>query len=225
MKILLIEDTTELGDAIATRLRADGHELERAENGDIALKHFGEDRYDLIVLDLDLTESNGIYLLKALRRRRIVTPVLVITALTEIEDKVNLLDFGADDCLVKPFDLRELEARIRVLLRRGAGMSASKAEFGNVVMDLAARSVAIEGNEIALSRREFRLFELLISRLGQVVPKERLMDQLFGFEGEASPNALELYVSRIRQKLRDSTLRIETVRCVGYVAKSYDRPA
>jgi two-component system response regulator TctD len=225
MKALLIEEALDLGDAIASRLRAMGHVVVWATSREPALRRFRQDRFDLIVLDLNLPGGDGADVLTDLRRHSSSTPLMVISDRADVDENVNLLDVGADDYLVKPFDLRELDARVRALMRRSAAMPAARAEIGNVVMDLAARSVAVRGNAIALNRREFRLFELLISRLGQVVPKERLMDQLFGFEGDVGPNALELYVSRVRQKLRESTVRIETVRCVGYVARSDDASA
>jgi two-component system, OmpR family, response regulator TctD len=119
----------------------------------------------------------------------------------------------------KPVDLRELEARLRALIRRHGGAFASKGEFGGVVLDTITRTASFGGSAISLTRREFRLLELLTSRLDNVIPKERLMDQLFGYEEDVGPNAVELYVSRIRQKLRETKLRIDTVRTVGYVAK------
>jgi two-component system response regulator TctD len=163
--------------------------------------------------------------LKLLRCLRIRTPVLVITARAEIGDKIDVLDLGADDYLVKPFDLRELEARMRAVVRRHSGTPTSRIEIGNVTMDIAAQSIAVGGERIELTRREFRLLELLVPYAGQVVPRERLMDQLFGYENAVNPNALELYISRIRRRLRHSTLRIETVWGIGYVAKINDAPA
>jgi two-component system response regulator TctD len=160
--------------------------------------------------------------LKLLRCLRIHTPVLVITARSDIGDKIDVLDLGADDYLVKPFDLRELEARMRAVVRRHGGTPTSKIEIGDVTVDIAAQSVAVGGERVELTRREFRLLELLVPYPGQVMPRERLMDQLFGYENAVNPNALELYISRIRRRLRRSTLRIETVWGVGYVAKIHD---
>jgi two-component system response regulator TctD len=165
---------------------------------------------------------DGSDVLKLLRCLRIHTPVLVITARSDIGDKIDVLDLGADDYLVKPFDLRELEARMRAVVRRHSGTPTSKIEIGNLTMDIAAQSIVVGGERIELTRREFRLLELLVPHAGQVVPRERLMDQLFGYENAVNPNALELYISRIRRRLRHSTLRIETVWGVGYVAKIDD---
>jgi two-component system, OmpR family, response regulator TctD len=222
MNTLLIEDTIDLGAAIATRLRSQGHAVEWLTDGEVATRRLQEDRFDLIILDLTLPGASGADVLKRLRCRRVGTPVLVITARADIGDKVDLLDLGADDYLVKPFNLLELEARMRAIMRRQGGSPASRIEIGDVVMDIAKRTVEVAGRRINLTRREFRLLELLVPQLGRVVPKERLMDQLFGYENAVGQNALELYVSRIRHRLLDSTLRIETVRGVGYVARRHE---
>jgi two-component system response regulator TctD len=225
MRALLVEDTADLGAAIAARLRDQGHAVEWLTDGQLASERVQEDAFDLIILDLMLPSMPGSEVLKLLRCLRIRTPVLVITARAEIGDKIDVLDLGADDYLVKPFDLRELEARMRAVVRRHSGTPTSRIEIGNVTMDIAAQSIAVGGERIELTRREFRLLELLVPYAGQVVPRERLMDQLFGYENAVNPNALELYISRIRRRLRHSTLRIETVWGIGYVAKINDAPA
>lgn len=224
MRALLIEDTADLGAAIAARLRDQGHAVEWLTDGDLASQRVQEDPFDLIILDLMLPGMNGADVLKLLRNRRINTPVLVITARGEIGDKIDLLDIGADDYLVKPFDLRELEARMRAVVRRHSGAPTSKIEIGNVTIDMAAQTILADGRTIELNRREFRLLELLALNLGQVVPRERLMDQLFGYENAVNPNALELYISRIRRRLKSSALRIGTVWGIGYVAKIDNAP-
>ncbi len=222
MRALLVEDTVDLGASIAARLRDQGHAVEWLTDGQLASVRIREDAFDLIILDLMLPNMSGSDVLKLLRCSRIHTPVLVITARSEVGDKIDVLDLGADDYLVKPFDLRELEARMRAVVRRHSGTPTSKIEIGNVTLDIAAQSIAVGGERIELTRREFRLLELLVPYPGQVVPRERLMDQLFGYENAVNPNALELYISRIRRRLRQSTLRIETVWGVGYVAKIHD---
>jgi len=226
MRALLIEDTADLGAAIAARLRNQGHAVEWLTDGGLASQRVQEDPFDLIILDLMLPGMNGVDVLKLARSRRINTPVLVITARGDIGDKIDLLDIGADDYLVKPFDLRELEARMRAVVRRHSGTPTSRIEIGNVTVDIAAQSIVVAGHPVELTRREFRLLELLILNLGQVVARERLMDQLFGYENAVNPNALELYVSRIRRRLKSSSLRIETVWGTGYVAKiDHERPS
>jgi two-component system response regulator TctD len=224
MRALLVEDTADLGAAIAARLRDQGHAVEWLTDGQRASERVQEDAFDLIVLDLMLPSMPGSDILKLLRCLRIQTPVLVITARAEVGDKIDVLDLGADDYLVKPFDLRELEARMRAVVRRHSGTPTSRIEIGNVTMDIAAQSTFVRGERIELTRREFRLLELLAPYPGQVVPRERLMDQLFGYENAVNPNALELYISRIRRRLRHSTVRIETVWGIGYVVKILDAP-
>ncbi|MFB9261738.1 response regulator transcription factor [Bradyrhizobium erythrophlei] len=221
----MIEDTADLGAAIVARLRGQGHAVEWLTDGGHASRRLQEDPFDLIILDLMLPGINGSDLLKLVRSRRIHTPVLVITARGDLGDKINVLDIGADDYLVKPFDLRELEARMRAVVRRHSGMPTSRIEIGDVTVDIAAQSVIAAGTRIELTRREFRLLELLVLSPGQVVPRERLMDQLFGYENAVNPNALELYISRIRRRLKPTTLRIQTVWGTGYVAKIDDADA
>jgi two-component system response regulator TctD len=222
MRALLIEDTADLGAAIAARLRHQGHAVEWLTDGGHASQRLQEDPFDLIILDLMLPGMSGSELLKLLRSRRIHTPVLVITARGDLGDKINVLDIGADDYLVKPFDLLELEARMRAVVRRHGGMPTSRIEIGDVTVDIAAQSILAAGVRIELTRREFRLLELLVLTPGQVVPRERLIDQLFGYENAVNPNALELYISRLRRRLRPTKLRIETVWGIGYVAKADD---
>src|SRR5216684_4227430 len=180
MRALLVEDTVDLGAAIAARLRGQGHAVEWLTDGQLASERVQEDAFDLIILDLMLPSMNGSEVLKLLRCLRIHTPVLVITARAEVGDKIDILDIGADDYLVKPFDLRELEARMRAVIRRRGGIPTSKIELGNVTIDVAAQSIVAAGKQLELTRREFRLLELLVLNPGQVVPRERLMDQLFG---------------------------------------------
>jgi len=171
---------------------------------------------------------DGLQLVGALRAdpRTASTPVLLLSARAGQEASIEGLEAGADDYLVKPFDLRELEARMRAVVRRHNGTPTSRIEIGNVTVDIAAQSIVAAGQRVELTRREFRLLELLVLNLGQVVARERLMDQLFGYENAVNPNALELYVSRIRRRLKSSSLRIETVWGTGYVAKiDHERPS
>ena len=222
MRALLIEDTVDLGAAIAARLRDQGHAVEWLTDGGLASQRVQEDPFDLIILDLTLPGKDGADVLKLLRGRRINTPVLVITARSEIGDKIDLLDIGADDYLVKPFDLRELEARMRAVVRRHSGTPTSRIELGDITIDIAAQSIVAAGRNVEFTRREFRLLELLALNVGQVVPRERLMDQLFGYENAVNPNALELYISRLRRRLKSSSLRIETIWGTGYAARIDD---
>lgn len=219
MRILIVEDTEDLAEAIAKRLRKIGYAADVAFDGNEADELLRTETYHLVVLDLMLPELTGQAVLQRLRQRRSRTPVLVLTARSDVDDKVGVLDHGADDYLVKPFDFRELEARCRALLRRSHGMAASTEEFGNLVFDAAAKRVSVAGQAVELGIREFRLLELLLAHRGRVLSKEALIHQLFGLDDLVAPNAIELYVSRLRRKIEGSTVRIRTLRGMGYVAE------
>lgn len=222
MRILLVEDNEDLGEAIEKRLRSAGHSVDWVRDGDDVVPTAEAESYDAVALDLMLPNRDGIGLIAELRRRKFAAPILVITARSEIDDKVSLLDLGADDYLVKPFDLRELEARLRALIRRSGGQTSSLVTLGNLEMDLAGLNAAVDGQSLELGRREFRLLEILVAHAGKVVPKERLMNQLFNFDEAVSVNALELHISRLRKKLDHARVEIRTVRGVGYVVRASD---
>jgi two-component system response regulator TctD len=219
MRILIVEDAEDLAEAIARRLKKLGYAVDLAADGTEADAMLRAETYHLIVLDLMLPGLDGKEVLRRLRQRRARTPVLVLTARTGVDDKVGVLDFGADDYLVKPFDFRELEARCRALLRRPNGMESSAIRFGDVLFDAAARRVSLAGQPVELGAREFRLLELLLANRGRVLSKDTLIDQLCGLDGAVAPNAIELYVSRLRRKLEGSAVRIRTLRGLGYVAE------
>src|SRR5690606_22818708 len=222
MRILLVEDNEDLGEAIEKRLRSSGHSVEWVRDGDDVVPTAEADQFDAVALDLMLPNRDGIGLIAELRKRKFNAPIMVITARSEIDDKVSLLDLGADDYLVKPFDLRELEARLRALLRRTGGQASSTISVGNLELDLAALNASVGGKALELGRREFRLLEILLTHAGKVVAKERLMNQLFNFDEAVSINALELHISRLRKKLEPARVEIGTVRGVGYVARAMD---
>jgi len=163
--------------------------------------------------------------LAGMRERGDSTPVLMLTARDGIEDRVQALDVGADDYLGKPFDFREFEARCRVLLRRARGQASEVVQIGGFQLDNAAHRVTLDGEPIELPNREYRLLEILVGRLGQVVGKDEIGNGLFGFDDEAGPNAIELYIGRLRRKLAGAPLRITTVRGVGYLLEASDGPA
>jgi two-component system response regulator TctD len=222
MRILLVEDHEDLGEAIEKRLRSAGHSVEWIRDGAEVIAMAQAEPFDAVALDLTLPNRDGIALLAELRREQFAAPILVITARSEIDDRVSLLDLGADDYLVKPFDLRELEARLRALIRRSGGQTSSTIAAGNLEMDMAGLSVMVDGRHLELGRREFRLLEIFVTHLNKVVPKERLMNQLFNFDESVSINALELHVSRLRRKLEGADIEIGTVRGVGYIARGPD---
>ncbi len=219
MRILVIEDTVVLGEAIADRLQKLGHGTDLIGNGRRAADWLRHQRVDLIILDLNLPGLGGEGVLAELRQRKTDTPVLILTARNQINDRIKLLDLGADDYLTKPFDFGELEARVRALLRRKQGYASNISEHGNMVFNRDAKTVTIDGQSCPLVNREFRLLEIFLSGLERVMSKEELTEKLFNADETPSANAIELYVARLRKKLTGSSLQIQTLRGLGYVAR------
>ncbi|MHA4734327.1 response regulator transcription factor [Ensifer adhaerens] len=216
MRIFLVEDTRDVGEAISRRLEKVGHTVDWQTDGQAAADILEFTDYDLVILDVMLPGLDGFEIVRHLRARKKTTPVLVLTARSEIEDRVGALDLGADDYLVKPFDFRELEARTRVLLRRRQGDPTNLIECGDLVLDRNSRSVRVGNREVQLKRREITLLEVLAARPGRVFSKDELLDRLFGFDENVNPNAVELYVGRLRKKIEGSSVRIVTIRGLGY---------
>jgi two-component system, OmpR family, response regulator TctD len=219
MRILLVEDTEDLGKALRQHFLDEGHAVDWAQTGPDAEAFLHAQNYDVILLDLGVPGLSGTEVLKALRRRRDATPVLVMTARSAIEDKLAHFDFGADDYLLKPFDFRELDARLNALMRRLNGLAASVVRFGNFTFDGGAKRVTVDGQAVDLGRREFRLLEYFVSTRGRIASKEQILDRLFSMDAEVGLNAIELYVSRLRRKLEGSQFTIRTIRGLGYVAE------
>lgn len=216
MRILLVEDTQEIGLAVMKRFERIGYAVDWETDGRTASELIEVQAYDLVVLDVVLPNMDGFTVLKHLRRRGLRTPVLVLTARSAVDDRISALDLGADDYLVKPFDYRELEARARALLRRAAGMADNTIRVGPLVIDRAGRTASIGDTPLDLTRRELTVLEILASRRGAFVPKEELVEQLFGFDRDPSPNAVEQFVTRLRRKLADTPVEIRTERGLGY---------
>lgn len=219
MNVLLVEDNVDVGEAVERRLRAAGHLVTWDTAGHDVDRALEDGPIDAVILDLTLPGADGITILRRIRRRRQDMPVLVITAKAEIDDKVSLLDLGADDYLVKPFDMRELEARLRALVRRPAGHFTSVLTLGDLELDAAGRVVSQAGRVVDLGRREFGLLQALMTQAGRVVTRERLMSRLSDLEDGGSDNALELLVSRLRRKIAGGGVEVVTVRGVGYLLR------
>ncbi len=219
MRILVVEDDADLADAVTRHLRRDGHAVDWEHDGESADGVLGYQQYDLVLLDIGLPNMSGFEILRRLRSRGHATPVMMLTARSEVEDRVDALDVGADDYLPKPFDFREFDARCRALLRRAQGLASNVTTVGRLVFDRAARSARIGDEELHLPNREFRLLEILIGRLGKAISKEQISAQLFDFDDEAGMNAIELYVGRLRRKL-GSAITIRTIRGFGYMAEA-----
>ncbi|MFT2109956.1 response regulator transcription factor [Marinomonas sp. 2405UD68-3] len=219
MRVLVVEDTKVLGEAICERLNSLGHAADLVMNGQQASDILKYQVVDLIILDLNLPGLSGLQVLKNLRSRNNSTPVLILTALDQIEDRILLLDAGADDYLTKPFNFGELEARCRALLRRHHGYATNITEHGNLQVNRDARQVLLNGEVQPITSREFQLLEIFLGHLGRVLSKDEITEHLFNFDESPGPNAIELYVGRLRKKLAGSSLVISTLRGLGYVAE------
>lgn len=217
MRILIVEDDEVLGEAISQRASNQGHGVDWITSGVTANDVLKHQNYDLIILDLNLPGLNGDRVLEQLRSRKLKTPVLILTARDDIEDRIHLLDLGADDYLIKPFDFGELEARCRALLRRQLGQSENIIRYKNLQLDRGACNVTIDGSAIELKQREYRLLEIFLSHTGRVLSKEELLDHLYSFDESPSPNAIETYVARLRKKIQGGEIEIRTLRGLGYL--------
>jgi two-component system, OmpR family, response regulator len=214
MRVLLVEDDTILGAAVRDQIRADGHSVDWVTRLDAADDHLAIASYDLILLDLMLPDGRGIPFLRGLRARGDVSPVIILTALDQISDRIEGLNAGADDYMVKPFDLSELSARLKAVARRYSGNPNPLIEIGDLAIDLAARRITRAGKPVALTAREWVLFEAFVQRPGQLMSKAQLEERLYAFDDEVESNTIEVHVSRLRKKLGHEV--IETVRGIGY---------
>lgn len=215
MRYLLVEDNLELSEAVVKRLELDGHAVDHAANLAEAEEWLALASYDLILLDVMLPDGDGRDFL-ARSRARIETPVIVLTARSQVSDRVGALDQGADDYITKPFDFSELEARCRAVLRRRGGSARNEIELGEAVFDPLAGTLSHQGNTLELRNREIRLLEVFARHPGQILSKSQLLDQLFSYDAQVTENAIEVYVGRLRRRIDGMGLRIETVRGVGY---------
>ncbi len=216
MRILLVEDSADVAEAIVASLTRIGHAVDWESHGGRAAARVSDANYDLLILDVMLPGRDGFALLKQVRDQALGTKILMLTACAEIEERVRALDLGADDYLVKPFDYRELEARIRVLLRRGGGDSTNLLVAANVAIDRNTRSVTLDGAPLELTRREVTLLEVLLSRPGRIFGKDELIDRLFTIDDTPSANSIEQYVGRLRKKVVGAKFEIRTLRGLGY---------
>jgi len=217
VRILIAEDDQVLADGLLRSLRASGAAVDHVASGteaDAALMTSTE--FDLLILDLGLPRLHGLEVLRKLRGRGSTLPVLILTAADAVEERVRGLDYGADDYMAKPFSLQELEARVRALTRRGAGVSSTTIRHGPLVYDQAGRVASIDGRPLELSARELGLLEVLLQRVGRLVSKDQLVEHLCQWGEEVSNNAIEVYIHRLRKKVEKGPIRIATVRGLGY---------
>ena len=221
MRILVVEDDSLLAQGLTRILSRAGHAVDQAENGLQADKALRSAPYELVVLDIGLPDIDGFEVLRRLRRRHAATNVLVLTARDAVEDRVHGLDLGADDYLTKPFSVTEFEARVRALLRR-TSLPAGAVSVGGLTVDVEAKRVRVDGTSIELTVREWALLELFMARPGRVLSKEQIAQQLAGYDAQLTPNAIEVYVSRLRAKIETAGVRIRTVRGFGYLWETAD---
>ena len=216
MRFLLIEDNQALANAVIERLSLDSHIVDHAADLTTAWDYAATAKYDLILLDTMLPDGDGRSFLEQHRSAKSRTPVIVLTARSEVSDRVGMLDLGADDYMVKPIDFSELEARCRAVLRRQTGAAQNTISFGEIEFDSLAATLKVNGTEVKLRTKELRLFEVFINAPNQIFPKSQLLDRLFSYDVEASENAIEVYVGRLRKHLSGSNVSITTVRGLGY---------
>ena len=224
MRILVAEDNASIAQALRFTLGEAGHAVDCVADGSAADDMLKDDVFDLVILDLGLPTLDGIEVLRRLRRRNPGLPVLILSAREKPEERVAGLDLGADDYLVKPFCLSELQARVRALLRRGHGTVPVVVEYGSLIFDTVDRTAALNGESVSLSTHETGVLEVLLRRFGRVVSKEQLVEQLYSYDKEVSQNAIEVYVHRLRKKLSGAGVNVRTLYGRGYLLDYTDRP-
>jgi two-component system response regulator QseB len=220
MRVLVVEDDEWLGDGMRNGLKHYGFTVDWVKDGKMARQALSSEQFDIVVLDLGLPKMSGLEVLRNMRTNSITTPVVILTARETIEDRVKGLDMGADDYMVKPFDLEELAARLRALQRRTTARSEPTIIHGEVEINPASQMVTIKDKNMTISRREFALLQKLVENAGRVLSREHLTQTLYGWGEEIDSNALEVHIHNLRKKLGDDLL-IRTIRGVGYMV---DKP-
>ena len=219
MNILIIEDEYSLADAVAETLKSENFSVTIKTNGEDGEDEALTENYDLILLDVMLPKKNGFDILKYLRQEKIRTPIIMLTAKAEIDDKLNGLEHGADDYITKPFAMRELMARVKAVLKRSNNMeNTDLLEYGDLVLDLKNAKLKCKDNEIQVSGKEFEILEYMLLNKNQIASRENILEKIWGYESEAEYNNVEVYITFIRRKLKliDSKVNIKAVRGIGY---------
>lgn len=220
MKLLLIEDNPQLAHWLSSLLREQEFVVDHVDNGDAADRLLTQTAYDVVLLDLNIPQLSGKAVLRRLRERGDTVPVIILTATASLDQKVLCLEIGADDYLVKPFEIRELVARIKVLVRRQMPGKANDIACGDLRYDLRTRQFTLADEELALPPRERTLLETLMLKTGSTVSKQALIDAIFGLDDEPSADAVDIYIHRLRKKLEASQATIITLRGVGYLLRT-----
>ena len=224
MKILLVEDEVALAEALSEILKRNKYSVDMVHDGEDGLEYALTDLYDCIILDIMLPKMNGIDVLRLLRKKHINTPVLLLTAKSEVEDKINGLDSGADDFLTKPFVSGELLARVRALTRRRGEVVTDEFTFGDIALNKSTFSLSREGQFVKLSLKEYQIMEMMMVNPKQLIPKERFIEKIWGYESDVEYNNVEVYISFLRKKLGaiGSGVTIKTARGIGYYLEGGD---
>ena len=216
MRVLIVEDDKVLADGLSRYLRQSGYVVDLAGNGAAADAMLAAEEFGLVILDIGLPGMDGFEILRRIRRRQTYLPVLVLTARDALEDRVHGLDLGADDYLVKPFALQELEARLRAIIRRGQSPKGTKLAYGSLVMDTDAKRAWLADSPLRLTAREWLVLEFLVMRAGKIVNKDQIVSAISNWDADVSHNALEVHISRLRSKLEPAGLKIHSIRGFGY---------
>jgi two-component system OmpR family response regulator len=216
VRILIAEDDAALSEALRFTLTQAGYAVDHVANGVAADEALKSDGFGVLILDLGLPKLDGFEVLRRLRKHNTTLPVLILSGREQPEDKVTGLDLGADDYLVKPFSLNELQARVRALLRRGSGVAAPVLHYGDLSFDTVDRVASVDTKALPLSLHEAGVLEILLRRFGRVVSKEQLVEQLYNYDKEVTHNAIEVYIHRLRKKLAGSGVEVRTHYGRGY---------
>lgn len=217
MRILIVEDDPVLADGLTRSLRSGEYAVDCVTDGVAADHALSSQTYDLAIIDLGLPRIDGFEVIRRLRRRSATPPVLVLTARDVLQDRVRGLDLGADDYMTKPFELPELEARVRALIRRGTAGGNAMILNGKLHLDTTGRRVTVDDQPLDLSARELGVLEVLMMRSGRVVSKDQLAEKLYGWDEDVGTNAIEVCVHRLRKKIEPSGVTIRTIRGLGYL--------
>jgi two-component system, OmpR family, response regulator TctD len=220
VRILIAEDNLDLAGWLAKALRQSGYAVDCMHDGANADHVLRTEQYDTVILDLNLPRMDGLEVLRRLRERGSRVPVLILTVRGELDDRVKGLDLGADDYLSKPFELSELEARLRALIRRSQGIGSPQVNLGPLQYDSVGRMFRLHGQPLVLRPREHEVLEILVLRAGKAVAKDLLYEKIFSLDAQAHPEAVEIYVHRLRKKLEGSGVSITTLRGLGYLIEA-----
>jgi two-component system OmpR family response regulator len=225
MRLLIVEDDAPLASGLRRILEAEGHSVDVTARGEEAVSAAARERFDLVILDIGLPQMDGFEVLRRFRAAAAggagPTPVLVLTARDAVDDRVRGLDLGADDYMVKPFAMPELTARVRALLRRSQSGAGPRLVHGPLALDTVARRAFLKNEPLELAAREWAVLEVLLARVEKIVSKEAIIQAVAGWGDDLSPNAIEVYVSRLRSKLEPAGIRIRTVRGFGYMLEEF----